>query len=99
MALVHSDRIARNLTIRKFNTLLRLENETIRPDIPLLLGLTIQNPQTPPPLPTSPFPSQFYGNTLYRSSLNETRNENRWMKKVISSTKAYFRLISQKCLF
>lgn len=54
MALVHSDRIARNLTIRKFNTLLRLENETIRLDIPLLLGLTIQNPHTPPPYPSRP---------------------------------------------
>ena len=32
----------------------RLENETIRPDISLLLGLTIQNPQTPPPYPSRP---------------------------------------------
>ena len=32
----------------------RLENETIRPDISLLLGLTIQNPQTPPPYPPRP---------------------------------------------
>ena len=65
MARVHSDRIAR---IRKYNTFLRLENETIRPNIPLLFRL-ISNPQdhlpTPPPN-ALPFPSKFYGNTLCR---------------------------------
>ena len=68
MALVHSDRIARNPTIRKFNTLLRLENETIRPDIPLLLGLTIQNPQTPPLYPPRPSRPSFMATpyTLYK---------------------------------
>ena len=71
MARVHSDRIARNLTIGKYNTLLRLENETIRPNIPLLFRLII-NPQDHPP----PLPVQVLWQHLVQSSLTET-NENR----------------------
>ena len=75
MALVHSDRIAR---IRKYNTFLRLENETIRPNIPLLFRL-ISNPQDhlPTPPPPTPCPSRpSFMATPCAGSLTET-NENR----------------------
>ena len=76
MARVHSDRIAR---IRKYNTFLRLENETIRPNIPLLFRL-ISNPQhhlpTPPPPQRPALPVQVLWQHLVQSSLTET-NENR----------------------
>lgn len=76
MARVHSDRIARNLTIRKYNTLLRLENETIRPNIPLLFRLIINPQDPPPPLPRPALPVQALWQRLVQSSLTET-NENR----------------------
>lgn len=72
MARVHSDRIAR---IRKYNTFLRLENETIRPNIPLLFRL-ISNPQDHLPPPRPALPVQVLWQHLVQSSLTET-NENR----------------------